>query len=939
MGCRRLVLHPLLRRTGLALLLSIWGAQAQEFHTPTVTAAFSPGTLDMEKCAWMLPFLAAGETRAARRRTRFGVTWDRQALHVAINPNEPDAAGVWLAFRRGRPEHVRDGDSVSMFLRVGELCYEFSVACDGSLSEVRWGNGRPDSDWSAAATWTVERPNEWLGRLRIPWDGLDITNPAAAATFELAFRRRAAMVGELSGWPGCRPDQPLPANWGCLVLGAPDGPFTSQFIMSRLQPGTGKIVYWLRPDGSKADISVLAAARETPYRLPLAPTYEGSGGGWWAYGFTVAPGVPVKLQAVLRSAGQVLHATAIVPVPMPVMSTEVGAAVERVKNAAAAAAALPQSALRTELIEGSRAVLKADRELLSGVRRALAAPPDQRYAETLGRYAERTETALWRSHLLVGRVAALRHDAAAPGFAVGTTHSVVKLRRFDTDLTYGEPLRLRGARRERESGQIVIVPFLRDLAAVTAAVTPLLGEGGIALGPDTVQLERVGYVKTTTPEYDVQYVGWWPDPLLPNAPFEVSARHTQPLWLTAYVPPGAAAGVYRGSVRIAAGDAGALTVPVELEVLDYDLPLRGRLRTIFGMHWNGALVSWYGWDEAGADGPGTEEYKNIPQAWARQIWDMTLAYRIYAGGLYEQLPFPRREDLDFCLERGLNNYQIGMAQSSGATKDPDEFLPRLREMAACARDKDIIDMCYFYGWDEYAELSEEHNRHFLKDFGAAKREVPEIARCDVYRNPSAEVMDVLDIVVPLTPALEQRTRWEHWRKQGKTIGAYVCCGPQHPYANFFIDYPAIDQRLLFWQLFDYDVTFFLYYAINTWRQSDRPGQPRWPDAPWVTASHGTDNGDGHLLYPGKDAVLPSVRLANIRDGIEDYEALAVLEALTARLDRQRDAQLIAENQALLAVPDDLTVSLTEYTQDPSVLLRARRRLDAQILKTRQARDR
>ena len=104
----------------------------------------------------------------------------------------------------------------------------------------------------------------------------------------------------------------------------------------------------------------------------------------------------------------------------------------------------------------------------------------------------------------------------------------------------------------------------------------------------------------------------------------------------------------------------------------------------------------------------------------------------------------------------------------------------------------------------------------------------------------------------------------------------------------------------------------------------------------MTASHGNDNGDGQLLYPGKEAVLPSVRLANIHDGIEDYEAFAVLEELTNQLKPAEHSDLIAANRQLLAMPDEVTRSLTEYTKAPHVLLRARRRLDHQIVSTKRA---
>ena len=42
---------------------------------------------------------------------------------------------------------------------------------------------------------------------------------------------------------------------------------------------------------------------------------------------------------------------------------------------------------------------------------------------------------------------------------------------------------------------------------------------------------------------------------------------------------------------------------------------------------------------------------------------------------------------------------------------------------------------------------------------------------------------------------------------------------------------------------------------------------------WCTYGCMDVHGDGVLLYPGKNHILPSIRLAQVRDGVEDYEWL------------------------------------------------------------------
>ena len=63
-----------------------------------------------------------------------------------------------------------------------------------------------------------------------------------------------------------------------------------------------------------------------------------------------------------------------------------------------------------------------------------------------------------------------------------------------------------------------------------------------------------------------------------------------------------------------------------------------------------------------------------------------------------------------------------------------------------------------------------------------------------------------------------------------------------------------------------------------------PKNETWPDFPWIGHSFRVNDGqrfvtgDGQLVYPGKNMELyPSLRLVNIRDGIEDYECFYQLK--------------------------------------------------------------
>jgi hypothetical protein len=82
------------------------------------------------------------------------------------------------------------------------------------------------------------------------------------------------------------------------------------------------------------------------------------------------------------------------------------------------------------------------------------------------------------------------------------------------------------------------------------------------------------------------------------------------------------------------------------------------------------------------------------------------------------------------------------------------------------------------------------------------------------------------------------------------------------------------------------------------------------------------NGEGALIYPGKDAgfeaPVPTIRLKNIREGMEDYEYFALLEKATGRQ--------VAEEEVL-----GVTRSWWDWEREPDALFAARERIAQKLL--------
>ena len=91
------------------------------------------------------------------------------------------------------------------------------------------------------------------------------------------------------------------------------------------------------------------------------------------------------------------------------------------------------------------------------------------------------------------------------------------------------------------------------------------------------------------------------------------------------------------------------------------------------------------------------------------------------------------------------------------------------------------------------------------------------------------------------------------------------------------------------------------------------------------------NGDGRFMYPPEtaanakpvapvlDGPVDSIRLELLRDGLEDYEYFVILKRLLAEKTAKLDPRSRANYEALLTVPKEVSVNLTEFTHDPATL--------------------
>jgi len=537
--------------------------------------------------------------------------------------------------------------------------------------------------------------------------------------------------------------------------------------------------------------------------------------------------------------------------------------------------------------------------------------------------------------------AGVGHAVAAGGGDLGyVVHCASALEKVFRDKPpVGEPFgtaHLRSAQGEYESFQLLIAAGDERLKGVRVSVSDLQSTAGTMVPSSSIEVLRVGYVKTAQSTPGGGPAGWWADPLFPNAPFAVEPDTVQPLFITVYTPRSAEPGDYSGEVTIQPEGRPEARIPVALHVFGFALPERRHLKAPLAActmldNYVSAFDSFYP----------KERYPRDPLL--KRFYSFMLEHdvdpsrvglrhlRVEGGnGTPAQLDFTAAEPfVRYCVDRGLtclDVYGQGMGKPYGR--------PWLDAWGAFLERNGWRDLAFAYVQDEpqpdaYSEVAGR---------AAEIREgLPRIPRmCTV--PPVPQLVGSIDLWCPLTPSVSTQTIAER-HAEGEGVWWYVCIGPKKPAANFFIDYPATDHRALFWLTFKYGLDGFLYYAMDTWQihaknypiatpdfapaaEGTAWGLPHWNPLTW-----GDGNGDGLLMYPGPDGPWASLRLKVIRDGIEDYEYLALLRELTAEVQRSSpggtEEVLLSRCRRVLSVGDAVARDVEHYTDKPEAILAAR----------------
>ncbi|WP_269541076.1 glycoside hydrolase domain-containing protein [Cerasicoccus fimbriatus] len=501
------------------------------------------------------------------------------------------------------------------------------------------------------------------------------------------------------------------------------------------------------------------------------------------------------------------------------------------------------------------------------------------------------------------------------GFVVGLADSMVKVmpKHLPAHLTMADSIELSLAGGEKEAFQVAVMPYEKPAERVTVELSELKGPGGAILDGAMTGVELVTYTETTYKTApDVEYIGWWPDALMAkDEPIDVAMGDVQSWWVRLAAKRDQLPGEYTGQVIISSNGKKVMSYDVTVTVRAFNVPKHAPIPTALTfVDRNLDKVTAIG-DETSFD----ENWNKIKFDYA----DKLAEYMINMDSIYRTPKKGRVDTIDWDIVEYLHDkgqlVSVCLGYFWGTS---DETVELFRPHYEKAKELGVMDHVYIYGYDERNSDQYENINTFSEKFAKQFPEVDLIMTTS--QDHSYGFDSVMKSLTGWCPIISRYnpTLAEEARKLGRQVWLYTCVWPPHPYPNIFTDYPNIDNRILSgMMLAKYKPDGYLYYHTAWWRTYG--GITQYPYTDWNPTTFPGTNGDGAYFAIDEDAnLLPTVRVENYRDGLEDLAYYMILQH-QIKLNEQSDnpdEEWLKVARATLAANDDYVRTRIDWTKDP-----------------------
>jgi len=439
----------------------------------------------------------------------------------------------------------------------------------------------------------------------------------------------------------------------------------------------------------------------------------------------------------------------------------------------------------------------------------------------------------------------------------------------------------------------------------------------------------------------------FPDYLAEDKEAALEKGKYKAVYLTVKIPPDAAAGEYKGMVTVEAERENKslpllvtvhpLTLPEERHLMVTEWYSTGRFKTLHGIEPSDTerfydMLRIYAENmaehrqnvfrvsidliasEQDADGKLKFDFSRF-DTWAEVFWNTGRMNLLETGFVarFGQGGWSSREVLlrDFRVRRESANETV--------TVPGEEFLPQfLPAFEKHLREKGWLQKTVFH-------IADEPSNHNVMSWREAsefvRRHAPALRRIDAIE--TTHCFDRLEIWVP---KLDHLAAWhnvyEKAQQQGYELWFYtvgIFQKGSHP--NKTVDVPLTESRILHWLNYRFGLKGYLHWGFN-----------HWTDDPFEAP--GKHRGDGWHVYPKKDGLINSLRWEQMRNGIQDYEYLWMLEYKIQKIRdtlSQRVSALIEPSRRPTEIASQVVKTFSTYSKDPKVLYRAKKQIIDELL--------
>ena len=478
-------------------------------------------------------------------------------------------------------------------------------------------------------------------------------------------------------------------------------------------------------------------------------------------------------------------------------------------------------------------------------------------------------------------------------------------------------------RGEEEAAQIIMTSGDKPVSGYNVTVSNLNDGKGNEFNKNNVKVYHQRYIKVSSANEHYITPGNYPDCLVPFEKVKAvnennfAANSNQGLYVSFVIPENQPAGVYSGNITINISGENK-NIPVSLKVVDAAIGEETHTQSIF-------LNEWYFYRGE------LDETEEMYDAYNQMLFnyrlgcnDVTLTTKdvdYYAQKVCEYAANPKCPAYNIpyfplnCQGKGI--YLNGKELKGHYAYNPTLLEKYFTVIAYEGFEKNVdpFKKAVIYGYDEPSlnfagRYEEAYTIQCIKEWSYIVRQcknnvidelnkdarvnthplfeevinsldkIPHVITESSYYSKLGEDLEEEDIVyAPVFSRLGTDVAREQYRlSEDNALWWYGCSAPNAPYPTYHIDDTLLSARLASWMQFDYNIQGILYWSTNYYMDTVN-GKGVLQEDFYSGAANRCSNvdGEGFLMYPGAKygvyGPLPSVRLEQIRDGLEEYEML------------------------------------------------------------------